>query len=219
MALIQKSRFFSLLITGLIGLAALAGCSLYQEGTLTETRVQVVEEKFAEQVPLTEATDQYIAGLSRHYEKHGDGPLNLTVTYDPHSKSSTAMTASNESARLVRGLRSHGIRDIEAGILPVRGQGDEAQVVVSYLSYTAKPPKDCGTIAGFENTDIGNVEEDYRMGCTVETVFSRQIARPKDLLGRGRVDPNSSGRKAANIGEIYRSGVGNEPLEGLSASE
>jgi len=42
---------------------------------------------------------------------------------------------------------------------------------------------------------------------------------PRDLAGRGRVDPGSDGRRASNIGEIYRSGVGNEPLEGLSATE
>jgi len=215
---IEKGRFLGLVMTGLVGLAALSGCSLYQDGTVTEHRVQVIEEKFVEEVPLTKVNDQYIVGLSRHYEKHGDGPIALTVAYDPHSKSNTAMKASHAAARIVRGLRDQGVRDVKADILPLQGQGDEALVVVSYLSYKAAAPKDCGVMPGIKDTDIGHKEE-YRMGCTIETLLARQIARPKDLLGRGRVDPTSSGRKAANIGDIYRGGVGNAPLEGLSASE
>ena len=68
-----------------------------------------------------------------------------------------------------------------------------------------------------ESRDV-YVDEDYKLGCTIETVFSRQIARPKDLKGRPNTDPTSSGRRASNVVEDYRTGVPNEPMGGESAS-
>ncbi|GJL85052.1 MAG: hypothetical protein DHS20C02_08270 [Micavibrio sp.] len=217
MTLIQRSRFFTV-IAILAASASLSACNLYEEGHITENRVQVIEERFVEEVSLEEATPGYISGLARHYEKHGDGTVDLSVTYDPHSRSNTAMNASQSAAGLVKNLRKEGVRNVNADILPLQGYGDESMVVVSYMSYRAEAPKDCGRLSGFEDTDISH-DKDYRMGCTVETMFAKQISRPKDLLGVGRVDPTTDGRRAGNIGDLYRSGARNEPLEGETASE
>ncbi len=213
---VRKNRVFASFLV-LAAFAALPGC-LYQEGTITENRVQVKEERFVQKIPLKEASGEYLAGLAKHYEKHGDGPVALSVTYDPRSRTNTAMHASQEAAHLVRTLRDEGVRNIKADILPVKEQGDGAVMIVSYMSYTAHAPKDCGVMPGINDTDISS-DEEYRMGCTLETMFARQVSRPKDLLGQGRVDPTSDGRRASNMGEMYRGGLGNESLEGESASE
>lgn len=198
--------------------ALLSGCSLYQEGTLTESRVQVKEEHFAEEIPVSEFNGNVIAGMSQHYRKHGDGPVHLTVSYDPHSSSNTAMNASNSMARMVKDFKANGVHDVAADILPVQGQGDDGMVIVSYTSYTAAAPDDCTVMPGFEDTKVDQNEE-YRIGCTLETMYARQVARPRDLMGRGSDGAISDGRRASNMGEMYRGGLGNKALDGESASE
>ncbi len=217
MKLIQKRRFSGLFMAVCAGFL-LSSCSLYQEGTLTENRVQVIEKKFVEEVSLKDATNHYVVGLAHHYDKHGDGPVDLSVTYDPKSRSNTAMNASQEAARLVRSLREEGVRNVNANILPVRGQGNQSIVIVSYMSYTAEAPRDCTNMPGFDDTDITHKEE-YRIGCTVESMFAKQIARPKDLLGQGSAGSTTDARRAGNIGERYRIGTPNESLDGETASE
>jgi type IV pilus biogenesis protein CpaD/CtpE len=205
-------------LLSLVALTLLSGCSMYQEGTLTESRVQVKEENFAEEIPISQFDVNVIAGMSQHYRKHGDGPLHLTVSYDPHSQTNTAMNASNHMARMVRDFKSNGVHDVAADILPVQGQGDDGMVVVSYTSYTAAAPDDCGVLPGFEDTIVDQNEE-YRIGCTLERMYARQAAHPRDLMGRGSDGSLSDGRRASNMGEMYRGGLGNKALEGESASE
>lgn len=206
------------LLISFAALTLLSGCTLYQEGTLTENRVKVTEKKFVEEVPLRQFDDNYIAGLSHHYLKHGGGPMTLTVAYDPHSHTNTAMNASQEMARMVRGLNNNGVDDVRADILPVQGRGDEGLVVVSYMAYDASAPDGCTTMPGFENTVVDH-DEEYKIGCTLETLYARQVSRPRDLMGRGMEGQTSDGRRAANMGELYRGGLGNKKLDGESASE
>ena len=71
---------------------------------------------------------------------------------------------------------------------------------------------------GFEGQNI-TVAEEYKLGCTVDTVFARQIARPKDLKGRGISATTTEGRSASNIVDMERSGAPKEALEGETASE
>lgn len=208
------------ILTGFFLLAGftLSGCSLHEEGSLTPNRLQVKQEKFIEEIAVSDLDENYIRALGRHYNRHGDGPVDLTVLYDPGSPSGTAMQASNKMADLAASFRQQGLSPLKANILPVQDMGGDLQVVISYISYSALPPKDCTVMAGFDDTDI-DVNKDYKMGCTVETAFAKQIARPKDLKGQGQTDPTSEGRRAGNIVEIYRSGAPNEALEGESASE
>lgn len=208
-------KYFSV---GFVVLAvmALSACDLYEEGHLTPNRVQVEEEKFMEKIPVAEFNDATTAGLATHYRRHGDGPIDLSVVYDPSSRTSTAMSASTHASRLVSAFRKQGISNVNANILPVNGHGDEAVALVSYTSYNAMAPKDCTVMSGVDSTDI-RIDEEYKLGCTVETVFAKQIARPKDLKGQGS-DRTTDGRRSNNVVERYRTGVPNEPLEGESSS-
>lgn len=206
-------------ILGLIAFCMLlTGCELHAPSTLTTNRVQVEEKQFNETVAVDELNDAALNSIADHYRKHGDGPLDLTITYDPKSRSSNAMHANDAAARLAKSLRQRGVGDVSASIVPVKDSGSVMTAMVSYTGYNALAPKDCGLLSGYENEAV-EVEEQYRLGCTMDTLFARQIARPKDLKGQSGDLPTTDGRRASNILETYRSGVGNEPLDGESASE
>ncbi len=206
-------------ILGLIVLCmVLTGCKLNEPSTLSQNRIQVEEEKFTDSVPVAKLNTAAVSGLARHYTKHGDGPLGLTVTYDPKSKTRSAMHASDEVARIVKELRLAGVSNVDSSILPVNGMSGEMNALISYMSYNALAPKDCGTIAGFGGSKV-DPDESYKLGCTFDTVFARQIARPKDLKGQSNTDRTTDGRRSGNVIDVYRSGIPNEPLDGESATE
>lgn len=184
---------------------------------MNDNRVQVKQEQYVEKKSLPSVDADYVRALGKHYNRYGDGPVDLTVAYDPKSRQNTAMYASNAMAQLVRDFRKNGIADVEARITPVNGLGDEAQVLVSFESYSAHAPKDCGKMAGYDDTTL-DVDPEYRYGCTIETVFAKQIARPKDLKGQEQTDELTDGRRSSNVIEIHRTGVPNEPLGGESSS-
>jgi type IV pilus biogenesis protein CpaD/CtpE len=212
----MTARFGMFALTGL-GLL-LAGCDMYQEGHLSQNRIQVSEERFSQEVATSDLDSEYIMALGDQYARNGDGPVEVAITYDPKSSSNTAMEASNEVVRISRALRAQGITDLNATILPVNGQGEESQTLISYNAYSALAPEDCTVMEGVESTEV-TLDPEYKLGCTIDTVFARQIARPKDLKGQEQTDPTTDGRSAANIIEGYRSGVQNEALEGENASE
>lgn len=203
----------------LIGAQSISACSeLYSETWVSPNRIQVEEKKVTQEIPVGDLDATALAGLADHYDRHGEGPLELTITYDPKSSSNTAMNASNEASRIVQVLRQNGLHNVHPGILPVNAQGEDSKAVISYMSYDALAPKDCTLMEGVESGADLRADEGYKLGCSVDTLFARQIARPKDLKGQG-VDSTSEGRRSSNIVDYYRSGQPNEPLEGESASE
>lgn len=204
-------RNFLLIILAL----TLPACSqsLYQEGTLTPSRAQVLEHDFYQQVALSDVNEGYLQNLARHFDKQGKDALHLEVVYDPAVKSSAMAT--HKAKALEASLRGYGVRSITSSILPV-SKADS--LIVSYHYYTAQKPENCTMMPGYADTDI-RPEEDYNLGCTVETLIARQISRPGDLLGRGNTDYETDGRSAANLVNHVRSGAFNEALGGEQASD
>jgi len=210
-----------LLLTGLVaGSFMVQGCDkiVHEPTFISENKIQIEEERFFENLALSELDDNYVAALSKHYSRHGDGGVDLRVTYDPQSKSHTAMYASQHLGRLSDRFRKNGVSDVDGMIMPVKGQGDDTRVLLSYNSFTASAPKDCGMMPGYSDRNV-NPDPDYKLGCTRDTLFAKQIARPKDLRGNAQDELTTDGRRAANIVGRYRSGEPNAPLEGETASE
>ncbi len=197
----------------------ITGCNtMYSPPTITENRVQVREESVFEDVALYHVNDEYLAALAAHYDRHGGSPMDLIVTYDPRSYRNTAMKATNKVSDIAGALRGHGVDNLKPSVLPVKGQGDEARLIISYNAYSAHAPKGCPDY--MPGLDGGPLDDnpDYKIGCSVETLMARQVARPADLLGRGASDMDTDGRSATNIVDLYRSGIQNPSLEGQSAS-
>jgi type IV pilus biogenesis protein CpaD/CtpE len=213
----NRTGFSSLLLAS-FGLVFLTGCSMEEPGHLSLEKARVTQEKIYEKVMLGDADEGYLKALAAHYRKAGSGPVDLTVLYDPQSKTSTAMKASRDSARIVSDLRNYGVQNIDATILPVKDHGDESEILLSYQAYEAQGPENCETMPGYDDNEL-NIEEGYKLGCTVETLYAKQIARPKDMAGQATNDPHTDGRRSSNIVDGYRTGEPNDTLEGLTATD
>lgn len=211
MASFKKNMTFALSLVVVMG--GLNACSrTYEEGTLTQNRMQVAQEHYAEEIVLDSAYPSRVDELAKHYSRHGDGVMEMSIAYNPKSSGQGAMRASQVAADLASHLRSHGVTTVKTDILPVKDLGT-MKAIVSYDSYSARPPKDCTMMSGFEDRDHGD-NMDYKMGCTVETVMARQIARPKDLLGREFENTYTDARGISNQVRSVRSGTKNAPLGG-----
>lgn len=211
---------YSLVCSVVLVLGACGHDKLQEQSSIVEdTRLQIEEEKISENVALSDVDSGYISALSHHYVRHGGSPMELVVTYDPKSYRNTAMKAGETVGTLSSDLRNHGVRNIDSSILPIKGQGDEGRLIVSYTAHQASSPKDCDQMMpGLEQRELRD-DIDYKMGCSVNSLIARQVSRPSDLLGRGNLDTVTDGRASANIIEAYRTGARNEPLDGEAASD
>jgi type IV pilus biogenesis protein CpaD/CtpE len=204
---------------GFAVLIGLCGCDMYHETYMSPNRMQVEKGTFFEQISADQVNSAYLEEIARGYDKSGQGPLDVTVTYDPVSKTNTAMKASNKASGIARTLQQNGVADIDVSILPVHAQGGISDVLLSYNAYEAKGPRDCeNQMQGMTTTSV-EATPDYRLGCTMGAVMAKQIARPKDLAGTPTKDPVTDGRRSSNIIERFRTGTPNKPLEGQAATD
>lgn len=206
---------------GVLGFMALSACDhLVYEGNptyLTPGGVEIYRDQFSLEKKTAAINDGDLAKVARDYRARGESPLQLMVTYDPYSKTNTAMKAAGDVERLAGELRGKGVRNIESTIMPVMESGETSKTLIGYDALNARPPSECGETLDMDFADQ-NKGQDYRLGCSVHTYVSRQIARPKDLLGRDDMD-NADGRMHSNALESYMSGAPNPELKGESASE
>ncbi|PCK00554.1 MAG: hypothetical protein COA45_01910 [Zetaproteobacteria bacterium] len=199
---------------------SLVGCiDLYEPSAINEKPVRVQEEMLTHDVELSGVDDDYVGSLARHYTKHGGGPMDLIVTYDPRSYRNTAMGATNRISEIVSALRERGVVDINASIMPIKAQGDEARLLVTYNSFTAHAPEGCDELMPGMNGRLVGDSSEYKLGCSIKTMMARQVAKPRHLLGRGATGTPTDGRSAANIVDLYRMGEENTALEGESATD
>ena len=114
---------FNLMVKACFALLTLsmAGCmDLYEPSTVNESPIEIREEAFLQDVSLDDVDEQYIRALAHHYKRYGSSPMDLLVTYDPHSKDNTAMVATNKVADIAEILRlTYGVENVDAGIMPV----------------------------------------------------------------------------------------------------
>jgi|GEM_PF-449312 len=199
----------------------LSGCmDLYEPPSVNDKSIQVKEEAFLQDVPVADVDDTYIRTLAHHYNRYGASTMDLLVTYNPHSKDNTAMNATDKVGDIAEVLRGvYDVNNVKAGIMPIASQNEAPRLLVSYDFLSAHAPKGCdGMMPGLEGRSLED-DSKYKLGCSIDTLVARQVSRPADLLGRGSAGQTTEGRSAANIVDVYRSGVENEPLNGQTASE
>ena len=201
-----------------LSLVACGGIDMYQEGTMSKNRVQVQAEDFRDNMAIEDVSEAYLVGLANHYNRYGSGLMDVVVTYDARSQSNTAMKAGEEAAEIAKILRSNGVRHVDVGVLPVKSQGDYSRMIVSYDGYVAGAPKGCENLLPGTDGDAVEYDENYKLGCTIESMIARQVSRPSDLMGNGVADHTTDGRAASHIVEGYRTGATLEPLRGEQAS-
>lgn len=197
----------------ILGGLSLVGCEINQETYMTQKPMQVKEETVTYDVNYSDINDQFIAVLADHYSKHGGSPLDVVLTYDPKSYRNTAMKATENIAELKSALAEEGVSDVNGVIMPIKAQGDEAKLIISYIALSAHAPEDCNGHTLGENNKMYEEDSDYKLGCSVKTMVAKQISKPADLLGKGGGYETSDGRAATNIIDAQRTGARNEPLD------
>jgi pilus assembly protein CpaD len=207
------NKNMTLALSLIVALGGLNACSrMYKEGTLTQNKMQVSQQTAEQEIILDGSHNSQIMALGKDYSRYGDGTLEMTIAYDPLAKSQGAMRASQMAGDLAAQLRSEGITNVKADILPVKDL-PVMKALVNYDSYSALPPEDCEPMSGFNDRNHGD-NMDYEMGCTVDTLIARQISRPKDLLGRDFENSYNDARGVSNQIDAVRSGARNPPLGG-----
>lgn len=204
-------------LLAMTAMMTLGACEMYAPPNLNQTKIQVAEEGVSQTIPVSQVSDDALSALAQDYNDRGGSPMSVVVTYDPRSNRNTAMMAGNHASGIAKTLRKYGVDAISSSILPVKDQGDEAQVMISYNAVAALAPDGCGDMPGMKGNQL-EPDPNYKLGCGVDSMIAKQVARPSDLLGRGVSDPTTDGRSAANVIDAYRMGTQNKPLSGESAS-
>lgn len=192
-----------IILSGLVlGSCVLAGCSPQTTPSMMNTnKIQLTNETVLQQIPVADVKDGYLYKLADDYARYGAGGLQLSIGYDPKSKSYTAMKAFNDLADFKTRLTKMGVRNITAET--VKSEGATPMLMVSFDSMKAQAPAGCTTAPGVDDNLTTRFIGDYKFGCSVETMTARQVYRPSDLQGQDQMDAGD-GRRAANSLEHYR---------------
>ncbi|HEU4837863.1 MAG TPA: hypothetical protein VFS88_00460, partial [Micavibrio sp.] len=92
----KKTIVLTLLLVSATGLAACARQST--PSMMNTSRPQLVPETALQQVPVAEVTDGYVYNLVENYKRYGVDTLQLSLAYDPASKTYNAMKAFEDLA-------------------------------------------------------------------------------------------------------------------------
>lgn len=181
-------------------------------------RPQLVTENYSTNYVVADLVPSHFDEMAARYGRHGSGTLEVIVGYDPHSKKNTAMKATDQLHRVLGELSQRGVRNVKGSILALDHSGDQSEMMVGYKSMNAEGPADCEMMPGYDNSQA-QANYDYKLGCTVNTLIARQVARPEDL--GGRVAPvEADGRRTGAMAEPYRAGRPNGAMSGAySASD
>lgn len=197
----NKNAALKTMMLGLM-VVMLGACSedfLYEPTFQTTNKIQVKEETHQQIYDVAAIDDKVIADIQHRYSLHGEGTVDVVISYDPGSSYNTAVRAADEAAKMAALLQKKNIR-VKTGIMPIAGKNSQA--LVSYTSYTAHAPEGCTSLNEMQDDNTRKFR-DYKQGCTMNDFMARQIARPKDLLGRDDIAP-ADARRNANIVDGYR---------------
>jgi len=198
-------------------LLGVSSCGYDAPTTLKQSRIEVHEETNNFDLETAELTDEALANIAHHYTYNGNGPIDVTVTYNPGDRRNSAMAASDQVSRIVRALRKNDVEDIDTNILPITKQG-VSKTYFSYTTYHAQMPEGCSNATDIDDLSHENYR-DYELGCGTMDYIAQQISKPKDLLGLNEITEETDSRKRSNVIEGNKWTVRNAPLSGESASE
>lgn len=180
-------------------------------------RVQLQTQNYSERFTTADVGAAELDAIAADYGRYGSGEAEIIIAYDPLSRKNTAMKASDELHRISEELSKRNVHNLKSSILAVENSGDQSEMIIGYKSITALPPDDCQLMPGYE-TSQAEADFDYKMGCSTETMISRQVAHPEDLGGRAPEASGGDGRRGGAVVEPYRAGTPNSALSGESAS-
>lgn len=207
-----------LIMMALVGLA-LSACEMTSESYISTAPIEIRHDRYNEVLPVQAVNNELAQMMGRHYDRFGQGPMNVTVTYPVGT---SEMKAQKEGARIAKLMNKAGINDVQVTTLPVNDPEQSGQAMINYMQVTAHPPKGCDPHPA-ESRDglVGSADgrfTNYRFGCGVDTYIAQQVVRPKDLLGNETLAQGSADRASARLDD-YRTGKNLEKLSATNASE
>lgn len=198
-------------------------CTVESESWVNQDRLEVRDDLFTDTIETRLINDDMIRAVGEYYYRYGNGPLNLVVSYNDHSRTNTRAKAETALKTIRDGLIQNGVQNINATTSVVAS--DTSTTLISFPALVADAPTNCGLMPGYEYP--AEMQSDpsappkYKMGCTVETLLARQVSRPSDLLGKTGFETNSDGRRQERVLSTrgYYGDAPNAPLDGEKASE
>lgn len=193
---------------------ALTGCDqekfLNPPTGMTQSEIRINQGQHSLDLDAKKVTGADIAEVAEHYQDKGTGEVVVRVTYDRGGDDRRAEIALSQVSRIQKMFRDEGI-DARVVIMPV----DEAhgRALVSYKVLEALPPEGCGLMPGMHGAAGLSHVDQYEMGCDTKLYMSKQIARPKDLLGNDTEEGFDAQRESVLYENMYRSG---QPMQGVS---
>lgn len=194
----MNPKFLSLMAA----VSCLCACAPQSTPSMMNTSLpRLSDETALLQVPVESVGEGYLYKVSSDYERYGQGEMQLTLVYDPSSKTYTKMNAFKDMASYKETLTKLGVRNIKGEVL--EASNIVPTFMVAYDSVKAMAPDGCRNMPGFDDGLTTREIGQYRFGCTTDTMLARQIYRPSDLRGVGDSDP-ADGRRTTNNAEYYR---------------
>lgn len=193
-----------LILSTFLGFTLLGGCSTsdftYERSYVSADKIQVVES--LEQTRIsTDAFDATVMKtLSKYYKRHGDGPMDLTISYDPKNHKKGAAWAARQAGDLKTALSKAGVGDVSTRILPVHHA--PSTTFIRFASVDALPPEECRDQETPGLHKIGEYGRDYALGCGVKSIFAKQVSRKSDLKGRSGVGSSASERISVRLAAL-----------------
>ena len=216
----QKYSFklrYGALVTTVFSALLVSACSMDTPTQMSKAPIVVSKEREVASYDASKVDKAVLMNVQDHYLKQGDGPVSVLVTYDPRSKSNTAMSASNNAGQIAASLKKMGATDVQTEILPVMNSGDVSKVEFTYDIYKAHAPDNCSYMGGVEDSGTG-INDQYMFGCSHDMLLARQISNPQDLLGRTASVPASAQRQVNWI-PSYNDGSPSDNLESISTTD
>jgi pilus biogenesis lipoprotein CpaD len=196
--------------------AFLMGCDVSTPSQLNVRHIQLREAVKTETLDALHLDTSRVNIIADAYVRNGRGPLSLTLSSLAGS-AQQASDARKQGARYKEAFASYGVPDLKISYVTIEDPAYAGLAVVAYKSLVASPPKECGRIPGYQGSDTLQNMDQYDIGCETQSVMSRMIADPSDLMGKAGT-PNEDSRRQGAAVEKYKSGKPNDKLNGLSAS-
>ena len=220
----RKLRLLPVLSGMMLSVLALSGCQLYDP--VVETQLYPVKMRMQQHVTNTviptdlPADENLVRAVAADYAKRGEGGITLQMRHQEGNKHLTRQARHAGESYLYL-FEKYGIDNTRIEMVPLPNHGkNTADLVVNYNAWKLSAPDGCGPerMPGFYGAEGGDKIGAYKIGCETETYLSRMVSNPRDLKGRGGL-PDGDAAREGEMQQNYRTGVPNEPLEGLSSSD
>ncbi|MGE4313693.1 MAG: CpaD family pilus assembly lipoprotein [Pseudobdellovibrionaceae bacterium] len=212
------------LLSALVVGVSLTACSFDMPSHMTQERMDIVQSPTQQKYVTGDLTQPMLQDIAAEARHRGASSMDVTVTYDPASKTNTKAKAEYEANRIADTLEKQGVRSVNVATLPVTDSWNVSNTLITYMQVDASMSDNCGKMPGYDDAyDAGDTEKHqaYEYGCTIHDVFAQQLADPSDLMGKDGFDTPEDGRRAENVvsGRGYYGNQRLKPLKGETTSD